>query len=168
MSAAKPVVSIVMGSESDWLIMSKATHVLDGLKIPYEVKVGYSAHRLPGILSEYVRSFEGRVFIAGAGMSAALPGVIASQTHLPVIGVPLTSKASPLNGQDALYSIVQMPSGVPVACVSIDGSKNAALLAAQIIALVDPLVRTRLLKYKKDQQQQALEKITHQNLNRSR
>jgi 5-(carboxyamino)imidazole ribonucleotide mutase len=131
----EPLVAILMGSESDRPIMSGAEDILKKLDIPFETHV-ISAHRLPEKLTEYLSKISTRkiqVIIAGAGMAAHLPGVIASKVTVPVIGVPLKSGA--LNGVDALYSIVQMPSGIPVATVAIDGAKNAAFLAAQILGL---------------------------------
>jgi 5-(carboxyamino)imidazole ribonucleotide mutase len=128
-------VGIIMGSESDKETMGKGAAVLDELGIGYEIVVS-SAHRNPDRTAEWAREASGRglrVLIAGAGLAAALPGVVAAHTTLPVIGVPIASGA--LNGVDSLYSIVQMPPGIPVATVGIDNSRNAALLAAQILAL---------------------------------
>jgi 5-(carboxyamino)imidazole ribonucleotide mutase len=128
-------VGIIMGSESDKETMGKGAAVLDELGIGYEIVVS-SAHRNPDRTAEWARAAAGRglrVLIAGAGLAAALPGVVAAHTTLPVIGVPIASGA--LNGVDSLYSIVQMPPGIPVATVGIDNSRNAALLAAQILAL---------------------------------
>lgn len=128
-----PVVGIIMGSESDRERMSKAEQALDEAELRYEVRV-MSAHRDPEKVREYCQNARMRglkVIIAGAGLSAALPGVAAAHTDLPVIGVPLSGKS--LGGLDALLSAVQMPSGVPVACVAIDGARNAGLLAARII-----------------------------------
>src|SRR4051795_13365798 len=130
-----PVVGIVVGSESDRERMQDALDELDARGIPHEFEVR-SAHRQPDAVAEYSRSARERglrVLIAGAGMAAALPGVVAAYTALPVIGVPLRSSKSVLDGLDALLSIVQMPPGVPVACVRVDGSKNAAVLAARIL-----------------------------------
>ena len=128
-------VGMIMGSKSDEEVMLKGAVVLDELGIGYEVVIS-SAHRTPARTASWVSAAKGRgihVIIAGAGLAAALPGVVAAHTILPVIGVPIAS--GPLNGLDALYSIVQMPPGVPVATVGIDNTKNAAMLAAQIIAL---------------------------------
>ena len=130
----KPVIGIIMGSDSDLPIMEKAIDVCKEFEIPFEVKI-ISAHRTPDIHAEYAKTaaFRGiKVIIAAAGMAAHLPGVTAGHTYLPVIGVPIKGKN--LDGMDALFSIVQMPPGVPVATVAIDGSKNAALLAIQILA----------------------------------
>lgn len=145
MSAA---VGIVMGSESDKETMSKSGDVLERFSIPYEIEV-MSAHRKPARVTEYARTARDRglkVIIAGAGLAAHLPGVIAAHTIIPVIGVPLYQQA--LGGADALYSCVQMPPGVPVATVAIGGAKNAAVLAAQIIAVADDDVRAGLLALK--------------------
>jgi 5-(carboxyamino)imidazole ribonucleotide mutase len=131
-----PLVGILVGSESDREAMQPALEELDARSISYEFDV-LSAHRDPQKVAEYASSAARRglrVLIAGAGMAAALPGVVAAHTELPVIGVPLRSEKSALGGLDALLSIAQMPPGVPVACVSIDGARNAAVLAARILA----------------------------------
>ena len=146
---SNPLVGIVMGSKSDDATVQKGAAVLDELGIPYEITVS-SAHRNPDRTAEYARTAADRglkVLIAGAGLAAALPGVLAAHTTLPVIGVPIASGA--LNGVDALYAIVQMPPGVPVACVGIDNARNAAVLAAQILALTDPGIHERVVAYKK-------------------
>jgi 5-(carboxyamino)imidazole ribonucleotide mutase len=130
-----PVVGIVVGSESDRERMQPALDELDARGIPHEFEVR-SAHRQPDAVAEWARTAHDRglrVLIAGAGLAAALPGVVAAHTELPVIGVPLRSSMSVLDGLDALLSIVQMPPGVPVACVGIDNAKNAAVLAARIL-----------------------------------
>jgi 5-(carboxyamino)imidazole ribonucleotide mutase len=132
-----PLVGIVMGSQSDMPKMEKAARELEEQGIRHEVRV-MSAHRQPELVAEYARNAHLRgikVIIAGAGLSAALPGVVAAHTPLPVIGVPLTSSLSAAGGLDALLSVAQMPPGVPVACVSLDGARNAAALAARILAL---------------------------------
>jgi 5-(carboxyamino)imidazole ribonucleotide mutase len=132
-----PIVGILMGSDSDFDIMKEASFVLDEFGIPFEISV-ISAHRTPRDLEQYASSAQERglkVIIAGAGGAAHLPGVTAAMTVLPVIGVPIFS--SKLNGQDSLYSIVQMPAGIPVATVGIDNARNAALLAVQILSLGD-------------------------------
>ena len=142
------MVGIIMGSKSDEPIMQKAAPVLDELGVAYEMTVS-SAHRNPERTGEYARTAEARglkVIIAGAGLAAALPGVMAAHTTLPVIGVPIASGA--LNGIDSLYAIVQMPPGVPVGCVGIDNARNAAVLAAQIIAQTDAGVKEKLEAYK--------------------
>ena len=132
-----PVVGILVGSESDRERMQPAVDELERRGIAYELEVR-SAHRAPDAVAEYARAAARRglrVIIAGAGLAAALPGAIAAQTELPVIGVPLRSSASVLDGLDALLSIVQMPPGIPVACVGVDNAKNAAVLAARILRL---------------------------------
>ena len=130
-----PLVGIIMGSKSDMETMQKAGKVLEEAEVRYEIEV-MSAHRDPERVAEYCRSAQGRglkVIIAGAGLSAALPGVAAAHTDLPVIGVPLSSRLSALGGLDAILSIVQMPPGVPVACVGLDNPRNAGHLAARIL-----------------------------------
>ena len=130
-----PRVGIIMGSKSDMEEMEKAGKVLDEYRIRYEIRV-MSAHRDPEMVADYCRNAKMRglrVIIAGAGLSAALPGVAAAHTELPVIGVPLTSRLSALGGLDALLSITQMPPGVPVACVGLDNARNAGHLAARIL-----------------------------------
>jgi 5-(carboxyamino)imidazole ribonucleotide mutase len=130
-----PRVGIVMGSKSDMPVMEKAGDELEQRGIRYEMRV-MSAHREPGTVAEYASNakFRGlRVIIAGAGLSAALPGVVAAHTDLPVIGVPLTSKSSVAGGLDALLAVAQMPPGVPVACVGVDNARNAAVLAARML-----------------------------------
>ncbi len=148
----KPLVGVVMGSESDREVMKLTGQMLARFDIEHEVVVS-SAHRSPAKTREYARSAVRRgirVIIAGAGMSAHLPGALASETILPVIGVPLSSSA--LSGVDSLHSIVQMPTGVPVATMAIGpaGAKNAAILAAQILALSDERIRKRLAEYKRE------------------
>jgi 5-(carboxyamino)imidazole ribonucleotide mutase len=133
--ASEPLVGVVVGSESDRERMQPALDELEARGIAYEFEVR-SAHRTPDAVAEYARSAAARglrVLIAGAGLAAALPGVVAAHTELPVIGVPLRSSKSVLDGLDALLSIVQMPPGVPVACVGVDNARNAALLAARIL-----------------------------------
>ena len=146
---SKPWVSVVMGSESDREVMNHCLTLLDEFAIPYEVKV-LSAHRMPEATSNYARDLKYRgikVVVAGAGGAAHLPGVMAAHTTLPVIGVPLPSS---LQGLDSLHSIVQMPGGVPVACMAVGaaGAKNAAVLAAQILALSSPEIEAKLKDYK--------------------
>ncbi|MDQ3987290.1 MAG: 5-(carboxyamino)imidazole ribonucleotide mutase [Actinomycetota bacterium] len=144
------LVGIVMGSKSDMDVMAKAGDILDRFGIEYEIDV-MSAHRSPDRVSEYARSAEERglrVLIAGAGLAAHLPGVVAAHTVLPVIGVPLLSDA--LGGADALYSSVQMPPGVPVATVAIGGAKNAAILAVEILATGDDALRDKLRDFKRE------------------
>jgi 5-(carboxyamino)imidazole ribonucleotide mutase len=147
-TSARPAVAIVMGSDSDWPTMKAAAGLCSELGITYEVRV-ISAHRTPRDLSRFAQGARKRgvrVVIAGAGGAAHLPGVIAAFTPLPVIGVPIMSKA--LKGLDSLLSILQMPSGVPVATVAIDGARNAGILAAQILALGDPDLQARLIAFK--------------------
>ena len=142
-----PVVGIVMGSDSDWPTMKEAAEVCEAFNIPYEKRV-VSAHRTPDDMAEYGRNARRRglkVIIAGAGGAAHLPGMLASYTTLPVIGVPV--KTSTLSGIDSLYSIVQMPNGVPVATVAIGKAKNAGLLAARILGAEDPQLTSRLEDY---------------------
>ena len=136
MSPDAPLVGILVGSESDRERMQPAVDELDQRGVAHEFEVR-SAHRTPDAVADYARSARDsglRVLICGAGLAAALPGVVAAHTDLPVIGVPLRSSMSVLDGLDALLAIVQMPPGVPVACVSVDGSRNAAILAARILA----------------------------------
>ena len=147
-------VGIVMGSDSDLPTMAKAADVLDSLGIAYEMRI-ISAHREARLFFEWAESAEENgfsVIIAGAGMAAHLPGMCAALFSLPVIGVPLTSKA--LGGMDALYSILQMPPGIPVATVAIDGAKNAALLSARILSIDDLELRKRLKAYSLDAAEQ--------------
>jgi len=144
----KPVVSIIMGSTSDLPVMEKAMKFLDDMEVPFEVNA-LSAHRTPDAVEDFAKNAARRgikVIIAGAGMAAALPGVIAASTTLPVIGVPI--KGSVLDGVDALYSILQMPPGIPVATVAINGAMNAAILACQMIALGDETMAKKLSDYK--------------------
>lgn len=144
-------VAILMGSDSDFGVMSKAVSVLKEFGIPVEVHV-YSAHRTPEKVAEFATNAKDNgfgVIIAGAGMAAALAGVVAGHTTLPVIGVPL--KSNVLEGVDALLSTVMMPSGIPVATVAIDGSKNAAYLAAQILAISDEELAKKLLENRQKQ-----------------
>lgn len=141
------MVSIIMGSTSDLPVMDRAASFLDQMQIPFELNA-LSAHRTPAEVEQFARSARERgirVIIAGAGMSAALPGVIAANTTIPVIGVPVKGM---LDGLDAMLSIIQMPPGIPVATVGIDAALNAAILAAQILALGDPDLAARLQTYK--------------------
>jgi len=146
-AANAPVVGVVMGSDSDWRVMQAASEVLDELGIAHEVEV-VSAHRTPEKMIAYGKEAYARgirVIIAGAGGAAHLPGMLASVTTLPVVGVPVP--LSTLDGLDSLLSIVQMPAGVPVATVSIGGAKNAGLIAAKILATADPELTERLADY---------------------
>ena len=154
----QPVVGIIMGSKSDWPTMQVAALLLDEFEIDHECRV-VSAHRTPNWMMQYATDAARRglqIIIAGAGGAAHLPGMVASLTHLPVIGVPVQSKA--LNGMDSLLSIAQMPGGVPVATMSIgaSGAKNAALLAARILANQDEAVKKRLKKYIEQQTEEVL------------
>ena len=142
---AAGTVAVISGSTSDKQIVEQATGILDQLGVKYEVKV-LSAHRNPEGLRKFVESSNADIFIAIAGMAAHLPGVIASLTVKPVIGVPVSGK---LGGLDALLSIVQMPSGIPVASVAVDSGKNAGLLAAEILALKDQGLKEKLLEYRR-------------------
>jgi 5-(carboxyamino)imidazole ribonucleotide mutase len=153
------IVGVIMGSASDWDTMKRTCDVLDELNVPYEKKV-VSAHRTPDLMFEYAAGAVARglkVIIAGAGGAAHLPGMVAAKTVLPVIGVPVQSKA--LNGLDSLLSIVQMPAGVPVATVAIGaaGATNAGLLAAQIVGTFDSRVQTLLVERRERIRQEVLE-----------
>ncbi|MBV9159726.1 MAG: 5-(carboxyamino)imidazole ribonucleotide mutase [Candidatus Kaiserbacteria bacterium] len=148
-----PLVGIIMGSDSDLPVMQDAAKMLDELGVANEVTI-VSAHRTPDRLVKYAKSAEERgvkVIIAGAGGAAHLPGMTAAFSHLPVIGVPIQSKA--MKGIDSLLSIAQMPPGVPVATVAVNGAKNAGILAAEIIGLSDDLVHSKLVAYKKQMEQ---------------
>ncbi len=151
-----PEISIIMGSKSDWEYMKDCTSILEEFNIDYEKKI-VSAHRTPEFMMEYAKSAKDRgikVIIAGAGGAAHLPGMTASLTTLPVIGVPIPSKN--LNGIDSLMSIVQMPFGVPVATVAIGGSKNAALLAIRILSISNEELRNKLEKFAVDMKSDVL------------
>jgi len=144
-----PLVSIIMGSTSDLPVMEEAAKVLNELQIPFEMNA-LSAHRTPDRVEEFARSAAGRgikVIIAGAGMAAHLPGVIAAMTPLPVIGVPIKGS---LEGLDSLLAIVQMPPGIPVATVAINGARNAGILAAQIIATGDAALADKMVQFKEE------------------
>ena len=144
----KPLVSIIMGSTSDLPVMEKACKFLEEMEIPFEVNA-LSAHRTPAEVSDFAKNAHLRgikVIIAGAGMAAALPGVIAAETPLPVIGVPISG--SVLDGMDATFAIMQMPPGIPVATVAINGAQNAAVLAMQIMATGDKAMQQKVLEYK--------------------
>lgn len=155
-----PLVGIIMGSASDWETLEPAAQTLDGLGIPYEVRV-VSAHRTPDLLMQYAAEAENRgleLIIAGAGGAAHLPGMAAAKTVLPVLGVPVQSKA--LNGLDSLLSIVQMPAGIPVATLAIGraGATNAALLAAQILGIKHPQFREALRQFRVTQTRSVLDR----------
>ena len=157
-----PIVSIIMGSTSDWETMKNAADVLNDFNVPHETRV-VSAHRTPDLLFEFAKTAESRgleVIIAGAGGAAHLPGMVAAQTLVPVLGVPVQSKA--LSGMDSLLSIVQMPAGIPVGTLAIGtaGATNAALLAAAILANGDDALRVRLDDYRAAQTQRVLDNAT--------
>lgn len=156
---AEPLVGVIMGSRSDWETMRHACETLEALDVPFETRV-VSAHRTPELMAEYAKTAADRglkVVIAGAGGAAHLPGMTAAHTHLPVLGVPVESKA--LKGMDSLLSIAQMPAGVPVGTLAIgrSGAINAALLAASIVGLLDEDVRDRLRHFRAAQTQSVLE-----------
>lgn len=153
MSANQPQIAIVMGSKSDWATMQEATQILDTLQLPYHVEI-VSAHRTPDKLFTFAENAQQngyKVIIAGAGGAAHLPGMIAAKTLVPVLGVPV--KSSMLSGMDSLYSIVQMPKGIPVGTLAIGpaGAANAGLLAAQILATWDGELRSRLQAFRENQ-----------------
>jgi len=156
---AEPLVGVIMGSRSDWETMRHTVETLERLEVPCETRV-VSAHRTPDLLFEYAGGAADRglqVIVAGAGGAAHLPGMTASKTHLPVLGVPVESKA--LHGMDSLLSIAQMPAGVPVGTLAIgrSGAVNAALLAAAVVALHDDAVRQRLVRFREEQTAAVLE-----------
>lgn len=147
----KPVVSIIMGSTSDMPIMKQAAEFLDQMEIPFEINA-LSAHRVPEMVMEFATNAYERgikVIIAGAGGAAHLPGVVAAYTPIPVIGVPIKSSNS-IDGWDSVLSILQMPSGIPVATVALDGAKNAGILAVQILATGDEELMKKMVDFKKD------------------
>jgi 5-(carboxyamino)imidazole ribonucleotide mutase len=153
--AAKPQIAIIMGSQSDWPTMRHAADTLKSLEVSFETRI-VSAHRTPERLYEFARGAEAegfQVIIAGAGGAAHLPGMTAANTHLPVLGVPIESRA--LRGMDSLLSIVQMPRGVPIATVAIYGAANAGLLAVRMLAIGDAQLREKLNQYRQDMQAEA-------------
>ena len=155
---SKPPVGIIMGSDSDLPVMGQAAEILDQFSVAYEMTI-VSAHRTPARLYQYAYNAEKdglRVIIAGAGGAAHLPGMVAAITPIPVIGVPV--KNSALNGEDSLLSIVQMPPGVPVATMAINGAKNAGILAAQMLSISDQALRKEIFDYKKSLESMVLEK----------
>lgn len=159
-SSTSPLVGIIMGSDSDLRIMGEAAEFLEDLGVPVEVSI-VSAHRTPERLFTYAAEAETRgiqVIVAGAGGAAHLPGMVAAISALPVIGVPVKSRNS-IDGWDSLLSILQMPAGVPVATVAVDGAKNAGILAAQILAVRDPQLREKIKAYKQSLTQSVLEKV---------
>lgn len=157
---AEPVVSIIMGSDSDLSVMQSAADILSDFKVPYEMTV-VSAHRTPHRLFDYASQAHTRgiqVIIAGAGGAAHLPGMAASLSPLPVIGVPIKSSNS-IDGWDSILSILQMPGGVPVATVALNGAKNAGILAAQILSVSDTALREKLIAYKASLNAAVMEKV---------
>ena len=162
------MVGIIMGSKSDMRIMKEAADVLKELNIPYEITI-VSAHRTPERLFKYASEAAGRglyTIIAGAGGAAHLPGMVASLTPLPVIGVPVKSRNS-IDGWDSVLSILQMPAGVPVATVALDGAKNAGILAAQIIGASNPEVSARIVEYKEGLKKKVIDSINEINREKS-
>lgn len=158
-----PIVGIIMGSDSDFGIMQEAAHFLKECNVPFELKV-VSAHRTPEYMVDYAKSAKSRgikIIIAGAGGAAHLPGMIASLTTLPVIGVPIKSSNS-IDGWDSLLSILQMPNGVPVATVALNGAKNAGILAAEILAISDPILDQKLVDFKNGMRDTVLSKKLEQ------
>lgn len=156
----KPQIGIIMGSDSDLPVMQQATEILDELKVPYEVTI-VSAHRTPHRMIEYAESARSRglkVIIAGAGGAAHLPGMVASLTTLPVIGVPVKSSNS-IDGWDSILSILQMPAGIPVATVALDGARNAGILAANILGAFNEITARNLETYKSRLRMNVEEKI---------
>lgn len=153
-----PLVGIIMGSDSDLPVMQEAAKLLDEFKVPYELTI-VSAHRTPDRLTQYAKTAKEKgikVIIAGAGGSAHLPGMTAANTPIPVIGVPVKTKT--MEGLDSVLSIVQMPPGIPVATVAINGAKNAGLLAVSILATSDENLSQKLFEYKKNMEESVLEK----------
>ncbi len=164
-SVPRPVVGVVGGSRSDFPILERAIVMLDELGVAAELRV-VSAHRTPDAMFRYAEEARGRgirVIVAGAGGAAHLPGMLAAKTTLPVIGVPIPTQA--VGGLDSLLSIVQMPRGVPVATVAIGGSENAALLAAEILALSDPALAERLERWRSEQTRTVLDDVSNTNGN---
>lgn len=167
MNNPQPQVGIIMGSDSDLPVMQEAAKALDELGVAYEMTI-VSAHRTPARLYEYAGQAVARglqVIIAGAGGAAHLPGMVAAISPLPVIGVPV--KSSCLNGEDSLLSIVQMPPGVPVATVAINGARNAGILAAQILGTAQPALRQRVADLKRDLEAMVMEKVAKLESDRS-
>lgn len=158
MTKPNPRIGIIMGSDSDLRVMKEAAEVLEEFTIPYELTVA-SAHRTPNRMADYAKNAHKRgiqVIIAGASGAAHLPGMTASYTHVPVIGVPVKTKT--MDGVDSLLSIVQMPPGVPVATVAINGAKNAGLLAVEILGTADKQIAAKLQEYKKNMKQSVMDK----------
>lgn len=162
-----PIVSIIMGSDSDLSVMQGAADILTEFEIPYEITI-VSAHRTPGRLMEYAENAHLRgiqVIIAGAGGAAHLPGMAAAISPLPVVGVPVKSSNS-IDGWDSVLSILQMPGGVPVATVALNGAKNAGLLAAQILSVADDTIRQKMIGYKKRLNEEVMLKVKKMESNR--
>lgn len=160
LASKKPIVGIIMGSDSDWPVMKQACDFLSTMDIPFECTI-VSAHRTPKRMMDYASKAAGRgiqLIIAGAGGAAHLPGMVASLTVLPVIGVPVKSSNS-IDGWDSILSILQMPNGVPVATVALNAAKNAGILAAQIIGTHSKSVQDNLVKFKKQMEQEVLQKV---------
>ena len=158
MKKKKPIVGIIMGSDSDLKVMEPAFNIFDEFNIPYEVKI-LSAHRTPNQHAEYSKTAIERglkVIIAAAGGAAHLPGVTAAHTTIPVVGVPVASRS--LDGMDSLLSIVQMPPGVPVATVGINGGKNSALLAVSLLSLIDESIHKKLIEFRKGAEEASMQK----------
>ncbi len=157
---SKPIIGIIMGSDSDLTVMKDAADILEFFDIPFELTV-VSAHRTPQRMFEYAQTANTRglkVIIAGAGGAAHLPGMIASLTNLPVIGVPVKSSNS-IDGWDSILSILQMPNGIPVATVALNASKNAGILAASIIGTFDDTINAKLTSYKQQMQEEVITKV---------
>lgn len=155
---SNPIIGVVMGSDSDWSTMKEATEILDHFDVPYEKRV-VSAHRTPDVMADYGKEARNRgikIIIAGAGGAAHLPGMLASHTTLPVIGVPV--KTSALGGVDSLYSIVQMPNGIPVATVAIGKAKNAGLLAVRMLGMNNEELADKLESYHKEMADESMKK----------
>lgn len=158
--STSPVVSIIMGSQSDLPVMSQAAEFLDSLDIPYEITI-VSAHRTPDRMVEFAKNASSKglkVIIAGAGGAAHLPGMVASLTHLPVIGVPVKSSNS-IDGWDSILSILQMPNGIPVATVALNAAKNAGILAAEILGTSDQDLAARLIDFRTKQTNKVLDQV---------
>jgi len=158
--SSTPSISIIMGSQSDLPVMSQAAEFLDSMDLPYEITI-VSAHRTPHRMVEFAQNAKARgvkVVIAGAGGAAHLPGMVASMTTLPVIGVPIKSSNS-IDGWDSILSILQMPNGVPVATVALNGAKNAGILAAEILGTSDDAVSAKLAQFKKKQTQKVMDSV---------
>ncbi len=168
MTNTSPVISIIMGSQSDLSVMSQAAEFLENLKIPYELTI-VSAHRTPKRMVEFAEAAAGRgimVIIAGAGGAAHLPGMVASMTHLPVIGVPVKSSNS-IDGWDSILSILQMPNGIPVATVALNAAKNAAILATSILGTSNAIIADKLIEFRAKQTQKVLDHAEQLNIQKN-